>query len=183
MSDEEIIGLMWERQETALNAVHEKYKNNCLHISKNITGNNEDAEECVNDAFLVLWDSIPPNRPESLTAYLFRIVRNLSLDKIKFNSRQKRNTQLSTPYDELDNLICESETVNADSMEIRIAVNEFLASIPRADAVLFVRRYWYMDSVEDLAQMFGYNQKKVYRKLSLLREELRQNLHRKGIII
>lgn len=182
MTDKEIVDRMWKRDEAALDAAHEKYEKNCLHISKNILGNSEDAEECVNDAFLLLWDSVPPNRPESLTAYLFRIVRNLSLNKSKYNQRQKRDAHADTPYDELDNLIADNETMNADGETVRETINAFLNSLPREDAVLFVRRYWYMDTVESLALMFGYSQKKVYRKLAALREALRRDLHEKGII-
>ena len=183
MTDEEIIELLTSRSEIALEFISRKYGGQARSIATGILGDGDEAGECVDDALLALWGAIPPAKPDSLAAYFFRIVRNVSLNRLRSDRRRKRSAGEILPIDELNGLVSDKEEINADTETVRSVVNGFLDSLSRDDALLFVRRYWYADTTDRLCGLFGYSRKKVYRKLESMKEMLRKKLIENGVIL
>ncbi|MBR2621870.1 MAG: sigma-70 family RNA polymerase sigma factor [Clostridia bacterium] len=182
-NDAKIIQLLWERSDRALEAIDQAYGKRCLQLANSILHNEQDAEECVNDAYLHLWRTIPPTTPQSIEAYLFKTVRNLSLNRIEKNTAQKRGgTAPDIPLHELEETLADL-TLPEDSVALRRAINTFLATLDKRDVILFVRRYWYSDSISDLARTTGMKENTVYQRLHTLRKKLHRHLLKGGISI
>ena len=179
--DGEIIDLLFARSEQGLDQIQSMYGKLFIQVARNILGNEQDAEECVNDTLVKIWESIPPNRPGSLLAYALTIVRNLSLNKLQFRNAQKRGSVVCIPFSELEEHL-EGIAVpdESESKEFERIINEFLDSLPKKDAVLFIRRYWYLDSIKTLSEMSGYSENNVYQKLFVMRRKLRERLIKEG---
>lgn len=177
MNDEQkIISLLFDHDEAGLSLFEKKYKALCLKLALDITGDELTAEECLNDLYLRLWNSIPPERPASLKSYACRIIRNLALNTVKAQNRQKRNAILT----ELDECI-PSEMPDYESVEIGKLIDRFLDSLPKADALIFVRRYFYSDSVKNIAKRTGLSENTVSKSLGKTRKKLKEFLLRGGI--
>lgn len=187
MEDSKIIDLYWQRSEAAIGETAKKYSRYCHSISFNILHNAEDAEECVNDTYLNAWNAMPPRRPNCLTTFLGRITRNLSLDRFKRYSAEKRGGgQTELALDELD------EAVPAAAADVEEAIGErelsqlldkFLAGLPREKRIMFVRRYWYLMPIRIIAEQMGMNEKRVNSALFRLRKRLRAYLEREGVAL
>ena len=183
MDDKTIVQMYWDRDEKAISATSEKYGSYCFSIAENILANYEDAEECVNDTWLGTWNSIPANRPSVLSAYLGKIVRNLSFNLYKKNKAEKRGSgQLLLVLDELSELIADSSRPEEewDGKLLSGAINSFLAELPAEKRKLFVCRYWYADSVKDIAKRFGMTENNVSVTLSRMRNRLHNYLTESG---
>lgn len=183
MEDNAIVQLYWDRDEKAISATAEKYGAYCLSIAGNILGNTEDALECVNAAYLSAWNSIPPNRPERFCAYLGKIVRNLSFNLYKKDRAAKRgNGQVTLVLDELSELVSASCSPEEEwnRKQLAEAINAFLAELPAEKRNIFVCRYWYADSVKDIAKRFGLTQNNVSVTLNRLRAKLHRYLTERG---
>lgn len=183
MDDNKILQLYWDRDEKAISATSKKYGSYCQSIARNILGNVEDAQECVNDTYLNAWNSIPPQRPKMLSTYLGKITRNLSFNLYKKNKAEKRGgSQIPLVLDELAEV--SSTAANPEGewnrKEIVEAINSFLSSIPTEKRKLFVCRYWYADSVKDIAEKFGMTEGNVSVTLNRLRKKLHNYLEERG---
>ena len=177
MNDEQkIIELLFLRDEAGLGLFEKKYKALCLKLALDITGDELTAEECLNDLYLRLWNSIPPERPASLKSFACRIIRNLALNALKAQNRQKRSAIL----EELDECI-PAEMPDYESTEIGKCIDRFLESLPKLDALIFVRRYFYADSVKGIAKKTGLSENKVSKSLGRSRKELKEFLLKGGI--
>ncbi len=175
LSEKDIISLFTQRKEEAV-AAFEKYDGGiCYKIAYGITEDRESAEECVNDLYLKLWNTIPPTVPESLRAYAISIVRSLALNLIKKQSAQKRSAILV----ELDE--CLEGVPDCEPDGIGELLDGFLAKQPKVNALIFTRRYCYSDSVSHIASITGYDENKVSRILSKMKKELRKQLMKGGI--
>ena len=184
MEDDAIIGLYWVRNEEAIRRTAEKYGAYCLTISQNILGSAEDAEECVSDAYQRVWDSVPPQHPDSLKAYLARIVRNLSCNRYSYHRAKKRSAEFETLLSEVEEWIPDGRSQAAfEEGEILTAIHEFLRGLPEEERALFVWRYWHGESIARLAAGFGLSQNRVTRVLFRLRRSLRAHLERKEIFV
>lgn len=185
MDDREIIKLFYERSEQAITELSDKYGTVCSKIAFNILNSTQDAEECVNDAYLGVWNTVPPQDPSPLLSYVCRIVRNLSIKKYRSNTAAKRNSIYDVALDELEN--CFPSTVSADdefnASETARIINEFFETLDKENRVIFVRRYWYSDSITDIAKQFGRNEHNISVRLSRIREKLRKHLIKEGITI
>ena len=184
MDDSAIVELFWKRDEQAIAATTEKYNVYCLSIAMNILGNIEDAEECVNDAYLNTWNSIPTNRPKMLSTYLGKIVRNLSFNCYKKNRAKKRgNGQVSVILDELSEVIADSGSPEEEwNRKILLeSMNSFLKEIPVEKRKIFVCRYWYSDSVRDIAKRYGMTENNVSVTLKRIRKKLHDYLVERGV--
>lgn len=185
MDDREIIKLFFERSEQAITELSNKYGTVCSKIAFNILNSTQDAEECVNDAYLGVWNTVPPQDPSPLLSYVCRIVRNLSIKKYRANTAAKRNSIYDVALDELEN--CFPSSVSADdefnASETARIINEFLESLDKENRIIFVRRYWYSDSITDIAKQFGRNEHNISVRLSRIREKLRKHLIKEGITI
>ena len=175
MEDEKIIELFFARSETAIRELDSKYGKVCYSISYNILNNNLDAEECVNDAYFNLWNSIPPNRPQMLSSFLGKIVRNLAFNKYKRNTAEKRGGgELTAVLDELKDCVSDKDDVEKAFEHKTLAsdINEFLGTLPAKKRNIFLCRYWYTDSISDIAARYGMTSAAVSMMLSRLRTKL-----------
>ena len=186
MDDKEIVALYLNREETAISATATKYGNYCYSIAYNILFNKEDAEESVNDTYLSAWNSIPPHEPEVLSAFLGKIVRNVSLKRWRDKRAQKRgNGELTLAYEELADCIpggSNAETAAEEALLVEV-LNRFLEGLPVQKRKIFLRRYWYMSSVKEIAADFGLSESNVKMTLLRLRSKLKQTLEKEGIIL
>ncbi|MCI8549935.1 MAG: sigma-70 family RNA polymerase sigma factor [Lachnospiraceae bacterium] len=185
MEDEEIIELFNARSEQAIAELSEKYGPFCRKIAGNILGNSRDAEECVNDAYLGVWKRIPPENPKPLSAYLFKIVRNLSIARYHANTAKKRNSFYDVALEELEGCLESSATVEEEISvrELSRLLDLFLKRESRENRIMFVRRYWYSDSVLEIAGKFGISENNASVRLSRIRNRLRKFLQKEGYII
>lgn len=185
MEDESIVELLFERSERAIGLMAEKYGKICQTVSKNIVGNTEDAAECVNDAYLGVWNTVPPERPNPLRTYLLRIVRNLSLKKHRDSTAQKRDSRYDESLSELQNTLADlhGPEEELEAAELAGIVNAFLDTLEKTDRYLFVRRYWYCDSVSFIAAALGISAGSAAVRLSRLRDRLRARLLKEGYTV
>ena len=185
VEDQAIIALFEQRNEQAISASEQQYGSLCRSVAHNITGSTEDAEECLNDAFLTAWNSIPPSKPQSLRAYLLRLVRNAALDRYRSSHAAKRGAQAySGSLDELAEIIPDgNDTVGEiERREMLHAVTVFLRELPQKQQDLFVRRYWYSSDIGTLAEMFDMSEGNVKMTLSRLRKRLKKHLEKEGLL-
>lgn len=182
MEDARIIDLFWQRSEDAIRQVKEKYDGSCMHLLRNLLQNEQDAQECANDAYLALWNTIPPERPEPLLTYLLKIARNQGLRRITYYNAQRRTDGQTVALQELEGCLASSDTVEQalDRKLLEEAIDGFLRALPREDRQLFLRRYWFCDSIEELAKNFGWSKSKIKSKLLRLRSRLRAYLIQEG---
>lgn len=185
MDDERMIELLFDRSEEALGALAEKYGARCKKLANNILGNDRDVEECVNDAYLGVWNTVPPKRPKSLPAYLLGIVRNCSVARYHANRAKKRNSFYDATLDELEECISSGNVVEEEILagELARLLNAFLGTLKREDRALFVYRYWYLESVLELAKRFGMSGGLVSVRLSRIRDKLRKFLQEEGYLL
>lgn len=183
MDDAKIVQLYWDRDELAIPATADKYGNYCTSIANNILGNHEDAEECVNDTYLHTWNAIPPHKPAMLSTFLGKITRNLAFNRYKHNAADKRGGgELTAVLDELEECVSGNEDVEQsyEYKELVAAINEFLGTLPSEKRNMFVCRYWYADSIADIAVRFHMNQGAVSMTLNRLRSKLHDYLRKRG---
>ncbi len=178
MEDAEIVTLFWNRDEEALTQAKAKYGVSLQTVAENILGNRADAEECVNDAYLNTWNSIPPNRPVHLFSWMAKIARNLSLQKIEKEGRQRRSAEVVSLSEELAECLASQDGVEEwlERQRFRAVLNNWLNAQSAEKRYLFARRYFYGDSYEDLARHSGKSQAAVRKTLSRMRAELREQL-------
>lgn len=158
MKDHEIVDLYWDRNETAIVRTSEKYGAYCHTISYNILNSDEDAEECVNDTWMAAWKSMPPQRPDNLAAYLGRITRNLSLNRLKRYTTEKRGgSQTELVLSELEDCIPSSVTTEeiVEEEALAASVNRFLCAQPEWKHNIFIRCCWYLCSIRDIAGTYA----------------------------
>ena len=185
LDDSKIIDLFFERSEQAIDELSVKYGSVCSSVAFNILNNRQDAEECVNDAYVGVWNTVPPQRPDPLLSYLCRIVRNLAVKKYRANTAAKRNSFYDVALDELENCFPSSASVEQEvnAAETARIIDGFLGTLDRESRVLFVRRYWYCDSIEQLAELFSTSRHNVSVRLFRVRERLRKYLVKKGVYL
>ncbi|MBO5286568.1 MAG: sigma-70 family RNA polymerase sigma factor [Clostridia bacterium] len=182
MEDKGIIDLFWQRSEKAIEETGKKYQKYCHCIAYNILSSDEDAEECVNDTYLRAWDSIPPQRPDKLSAFLGRITRNLALDRYDARHAQKRSNGIDLAFDELEECLPDHKGEHfTDELALKKAINDFLHSLPQPKRVIFMQRYWYMCAVKDIAKNLKMSENNVKITLMRLREKLKKYLEKEGI--
>lgn len=181
-----IFDLYWARSELAVNETAAKYGKYCKTIAMNILRNNEDADECVNDTFLMAWNAIPPERPSIFSSFLGKITRNLSLNKYKAQRARKRGGgELAPILSELEDCVPSPGGVESEceANAVSEAINGFLRSIDTANRIVFVRRYWYADSIVSISSRFQMSESKVKSMLYRTRNKLKIHLEKEGIMI
>lgn len=183
MDDREIICLFFDRDETALREVSLKYGTYCKTIARNILNNSEDADECVNDTYMRAWESIPPNEPPVLGAFLAKITKNLALSRIAFNNAEKRGGKSDAlSFDEIDEFVSGENTVEseAERRELIAAINGFLKKLPAKQRQIFVGRYWGYYKSSELAKRFGMSESGISRSIERTRCKLKKHLEKGG---
>ena len=186
MEDEKIIALFFARDEAAIAAVRNAYGGYCAQVARNLLDGEEDVEEVLSDTWLRAWETIPPNRPGNLKLYLARIARNVSFDRFRAQTRQKRGGgELPLALEELEGCISSMDTPEKamEAAELTEQLNRFLSALPQTEQRVFVCRYWYLLSVDAIAQKFGFSQSKVKSMLSRTRGKLRKFLKKEEIVL
>lgn len=186
MKDSDIIDLYWKREEKAVEVTADKYGSYCYSIAYNILYNHEDAEECVNNTWLGAWNSMPPQRPNCLSAWLGKIARNISINRFKqYNAKKRGAGQTKLVLSELEECIPSQANVErvVDEMVFVEAINQFLYAMPEQKRNIFIRRYWYLSPVRDIAKVYGMSESRVISMLFRMRNELRAHLEKEGITL
>ena len=177
MNDQEIISLYFDRDEQAIAETDKRYGKTCMRVSMSILNSHPDAEECVNDTYLKTWNAIPPARPRSLCAFVCRIVRNLSINRLEELTAAKRNRDLTVSFEELEACIPLPDEASPELAEL---LESFLRKEGETDRVLFVGRYWFACPVEELARRTGLTRRAVHMRIFRTRERLRAYLTERG---
>ena len=185
MEDLQIIDLYWQRDEGAITATDVKYGRFCHQLAMNILHSFQDSEECVSDTYGRCWDTMPPQRPMSLRAYLGTIVRNLSISRYRAAHAQKRFGGAEVLLSALSDCIPAPESVQrtVEAAELSELISRWLKGLREEDRALFVRRYWAGDAVKTLAQEMGVRPNALTKRLLRLREDLRRDLEEQGVAV
>lgn len=183
--DSKIIDLFFERSEEAIVELSKKYGSLCMKISMNILNNMQDAEECVNDSYLGAWNTIPPERPDPLLSYICRLVRNISINRYKYNNAAKRKGVYDLCLEELENYLSIPSGVDDDINVSTLSsyIDDFLDGLDEVNRMIFVRRFWYMDSYKDIAEASKLKEGTIRVRLLRVKAGLRNFLIEKGEII
>lgn len=185
INDERIISLFEQRNEQALAETTSMYGALCRSVARNILGTNEDAEECFDDALLAAWNAIPPAHPQSLRAYILRLVHNHAVNRWNASKAQKRGgSQLPAALDELSEVLASRESIEDENerREMLEGITQFLRGLPKQQRDLFVRRYWYAATVSELSALFNMTENHVKVTLSRIRKRLQNYLRKEGLL-
>lgn len=183
--DQKIVDLYWSRSERAISETDDKYGSYCHSIAYGILANNEDAEECVSDTYLAAWNAMPPRRPSILATFLGKITRCNAIDRWRSRSRQKRGGgEITLALEELEECVpdsCSVEKAYAQKQLSRV-INRFLDGLPETQRRIFLCRYWYLDSISQIAGYYGFSNSKVTSMLHRMRGKLREVLEQEGLL-
>ena len=185
IDDEKIIEMFFERSEQGIRELDIKYGKVCLYLSYHIVGSRQDAEECVNDAYLGAWNAIPPARPNPFLSYIVKIVRNISLKIYWRKEAAKRSSHYTIALEEIETCIADQKTVE-DEIEVRELtriIGEFLDTLTLENRVIFMRRYWFADSYKDIAEFVGLSEKNISVRLTPIREKMKQYLIEREVLV
>ena len=183
MDDKTIVALYWERSEAAIEHSQQKYGKYCYRIADNILHNREDSQECVNDTWVRAWNAIPPERPTLLQAFLGKITRNLALDRYSYDRAIKRGAEVDSIAEEYWQCVPSKEPSLADQAALHAAINGFLATLPPRTRIVFLQRYWYLCSIEQIAAENGLTPSNVKVILHRTRKSFKEYLTEEGIDI
>lgn len=184
MEDEKIIEMFYARSEDAIDCLGRKYGALCMNIARNILKSESDAQECVNDAYLGAWNSIPPQNPNPLSAYICRIVRNISTARYHKNTAKCRNSYYDAALDEIADCLADTEgDGSVSAKELAQALDSFIDTLSTENRVIFMRRYWFGDSAEDIAVRMKSDRNRIYVRLHRIRENLKKYLEKEGFEI
>lgn len=185
MNDLQIVDLYWQRNSDAIGYTEQKYGNYCLSIARNILSNFLDAEECVNDTWAGAWNSMPDNRPGNLRVFLGTITRRLACSRLRMESAQKRgNGQIPLVLDELDACLPTAPNVAQiiEAKQLEKAINSFLHTLPEQDCNIFLRRYWYAESIDQISQRYDTLPNTIKSSLYRSRRKLRAYLEKEDLL-
>ncbi|MGN0299220.1 MAG: RNA polymerase sigma factor [Lachnospiraceae bacterium] len=184
MNDLQIIELYFARDEQAIKETDIKYGKMCFHVANNFLSNDEDAKECVNDTYLSVWNKIPPTRPNNFKAFICKITRNLSLKKLELSNAKKRSANIIVSLSELEEILPDNRiSPNIEDEEIGRLISDFLWNEKEEIRNVFLRKYWYFDSISDIAAQYSFSETKVKSMLFRTRNKLREYLRKEGIQI
>lgn len=185
MEDNKIIDLFWKRSQSAIEEIDNKYGKLCTHIATNILKDIEDTKECINDTYLAAWNSMPDERPNNLSAYICKITRNLALKKYEYNHAKKRNRSVEIAFDELEGIIGMDYNINEKYQleEIGKIISDLLRRLSYSDRNIFLRRYWFLDSIKDICERFEISESKAKSSLYRTRMKLSKELVKKGVAL
>ena len=182
MDDLQIIELYFARDEHAIKETDRKYGKLCLRVAKNLLFNNEDSEECVNDTYLTVWNKIPPTRPNNFIAFICKITRNLSLKRLEVSNAMKRSAGTVISMSELEKALPDQCIApDVEDEELGKLISAFLWSEKALDRNVFLRKYWFFDSISDIAERYSMNENSVKSMLFRSRNRLREFLRKEGI--
>ena len=182
MDDSRIIELFFARNEDAIKHTDDTYGRRLFHLADNIVHNDQDAEESVSDTYMKAWDTIPPQRPEHFFAYIAKICRNFALQRIDWQKAKKRNAEVVTLTQEMENCIPDTyRDMEADERELGRILDAFLRTLTPENQMVFLRRYWYVDTIAEIAVRYGISESAVQMRLNRTRSKLAMYLAKEGI--
>lgn len=184
LDDERILDLYWARDDAAIGETSLKYGEKLQRLSERLMRAKEDAEECVNDTYMGAWNAIPPQWPAQFFAFLAKLCRNIACNKLDWLNAAKRRAETVSLTEELSQCLPDSAGERQrESRELAEVLNRFLAGLPQESRVLFLRRYWFMDSVQEIAQRYGLGESKVKTSLFRTRQKLRAFLEKEDFAV
>ena len=184
MDDSKIIELYFERNETAIKETDLKYGKLCNRITYNILNNYEDAEECVNDTYVGVWNAIPPTRPNNFMSFVCRIARNISLKRLEFMKREKRSADVLISLQELEAVLPDDKyALDVSDEDIGKLISNFLYSQKEDVRNVFIRRYYFFDSIREIADNYSFSESKIKNMLFYTRNKLKDYLIKEGVEI
>ena len=185
MNDERIIELFFERSEQAIKELDNKYGKVLHNLSQNILNDRWDAEECVNDAYLGVWNVIPPERPNPLLTFVCKIVRNISIKKYHAKTAVKRNSAYDVAMEEVTYYILSPQNVEKEieAKELAHIIENFLDTLSVENRVIFMRRYWFSDTYKEIADRIGITEKTVSMRLTRIRKQMREYLVEREVLV
>lgn len=182
MEDSQIVELLSQRSESAISQLQGKFGGLCRSIITRVLPDLRDVEECLNDTYLRVWNSIPPDKPALLSSYLARIARNTALDRYDYNNAQMRASALTVAFEELEAHLPSAEA-SIDNQAFSEFINRFLRAQPKEARICFIRRYWYGESIREIAEARGCTQEKIKASLFRTRNKLRTAMIREDIYL
>lgn len=184
MDDAQIIEIFFRRDPAAIDAVQQRYGKRCLAAACHILPDSRDAEECVSDVWLRLWNAIPPERTRSLAAYIATVTRRVALDKCDYNKAAQRRSDLTLAFDELEGCLSGPDEAQAavERQDFGRVLNDFLRTLTRQSRTFFVRRYWYGESIREIAESCGAGEERIKSSLFRTRQRLRKTLEKEGML-
>ncbi len=185
MNDQAILQLYFDRSEAAIIHTEAKYGGYCYSIAYRILSDREDSEESVSDTYLAAWNAIPPRRPDVLATFLGRLTRNISINRWKHRNAYKRGGgEMDLALEELGECVSGSPTPEQayTQREIQVAFRDFLDTLSETERRVFMRRYWYLDSMKEICQRFRFSESKVKSMLHRVRKKLHAKLEKEGLI-
>ena len=185
IDDEKIIEMFFEHDQQAIRELNRKYGKICHNLSYNIVNSRQDAEECVNDAYLGAWNAIPPAHPNPLLSYIVKIVRNISLKTYWKKEAAKRSGHYKIALEEIEGYIADQKTVEdeIEARELARIIEDFLDTLTLENRVIFMRRYWFADSYKDIAELMGLSEKNISVRLTRIREKMKQYLIEREVFV
>lgn len=185
IEDEKITELFFERSEKAIGELDKKYGGACRSLSYGIVNSRQDAEECVNDAYLGVWNAIPPAKPNPLRAFLFKIVRNISLKAYYKKEAAKRSSRCTVAMEEIEPYLADRNTTESEleAKEFARLLESFLDTLTAENRVLFMRRYWFSDSCKEIAERVGITEKNVSVRLTRILRKLKDYLTEREVFL
>jgi RNA polymerase sigma-70 factor (ECF subfamily) len=183
MDDRNILKLLLKRSERALEELAKRFGKRLKSIALHILGSKRDAEECENDTYLAVWNTVPPKQPDPLAGYVYALGRNIALDRYKFLSADKRDSRYDVSLDELEGCIpAPALEEQVEAQELGAAINRFLATLSRDNRAIFLRRYWFGDGVGEIARDFSTTAGAVSLRLGRMRTRLHTHLVKEGYV-
>lgn len=185
MEDQIIVNLYWERSENAISETQQKYGRYCHSIAYHILYSHPDAEECVNDTYVHAWNAMPPHKPNRLSTFLGKLTRNIALNRYLHNHAKKRTANVEFTLDEVGEFL-PSEDASSSMVEgivLRDLLDRFLEALPEQTRVLFVRRYWYLSTIREIALEYRLSESNVKVTLMRTRNKLKAYLEKEGIVV
>ena len=182
MEDNQILNLYFRRSEQAIKETDTKYGNYCFRIAYQILASREDAEESVSDTYLKAWDTIPPHKPQYFFAYIARICRNFALDKLDWKNAAKRKAEIVSLTQEME--ACVPDAVRdrtLEGKELGMILDSFLRTLSAENRMIFMRRYWFADTVAEIAVRYGISESAVRMRLNRTRDKLAGYLKQEGV--
>lgn len=185
MDDASIIELYFKRKEQAIEETKIKYGRLCFDLASNMLGNDQDSEECVNDTYMTVWNTIPPTRPDRFSAFLCKITKNHALKKLEYSSALKRSRNMTLSVDELGDCVSGKDSPEDEIQmhELSSAISRFLRTRKEREQIIFIKRYWFYEPLSDIAEEFGITEKNVSLILYRTRQKLKDHLTKEGFDI
>ena len=185
IDDKSIIALFFDRSERALEELDIKYGKLCHKLSHNILNNRQDAEDCVNDAYLGVWNAIPPATPDPLRAYICKVVRNISLRLYYRKTAEKRCSEYDIAIQELEEYLPAPNTVEGEmeTRELTLTIEDFLDTLSQENCVIFLRRYWFFEPYAEIAERTGISEKSVSMRLVRIRKQMKKFLTKREVYV